>query len=382
MVIASRPSPSDRGVTAGANPSVTLIVVCVGYFLVLLDVTMVNVALPDMRADLAAGVDALQWVVDAYALALAGLMLGAGTFGDLHGHRRVALSGLALFAAGSLACGLAPGVGALIAARVLQGVGAALLLPATLAIIANLYPDRSARARAIGVWAAVGSIALPAGPLIGGVLVEALGWRSVFLLNLPVIGVAGPLAAVVLRPDRGTDRGALDLAGVGLGAAALCSLTFASIEAGRAGLSAPVVAAAVIGLGFGALFIATELRVSRPILPPALLRRPRFAVANAVAASMNLGTLGTLFVLTLYLQSVRGNSARVAGLAMLPLFAPLTVLAPYAGRLVGKVGPRRPMILGLALASAGLLGIATLGADSAYPHELVAMLLWGVGLAS
>jgi DHA2 family methylenomycin A resistance protein-like MFS transporter len=150
--------------------------------------------------------------------------------------------------------------------------------------------------------------------LIGGVLVEALGWRSVFLLNLPVIGVAGPLAAVVLRPDRGTDRGALDLAGVELGAAALCSLTFASIEAGRAGLSAPVVAAAVIGLGFGALFIATELRVSRPILPPALLRRPRFAVANAVATSMNLGTLGTLFVLTLYLQSVRGDSALVAGL--------------------------------------------------------------------
>ena len=126
--------------------------------------------------------------------------------------------------------------------------------------------------------------------------------------------------------------------------------------------------------------VIASLRASWPILPPALLRRPRFAVANAVAASMNLGTLGTLFVPTLYLRSVRGNSALAAGLAMLPLFAPLTVLAPYAGRLVGKVGPQRPMILGLALASAGLLGIATLGVDRAYPQEMVAMLLWGVGL--
>ena len=294
---------SDRGSRAA------LIVMCVGYFLVLLDVTIVNFALPEIRTGLDADVATLQWVVDGYALALASLMLAGGTVGDLRGHRRVVLAGLLLFGAGSLGCGIAPGPEALIAARVVQGAGAALLLPGTLAIIARAYPVARDRARAIGIWAAVGSIALPAGPLLGGLLVETLGWRSVFLVNLPLIAMAVPAVLVVVERDEGADEGRLDLTGVGLGALALTALTLAAIEAGREGLgSPPAVAGLAVTLIAGAAFVAVERRAARPMLPLSLLRRSRFAAANAVAGSMNLGTLGMLFVFTLYLQSVQGHS--------------------------------------------------------------------------
>src|SRR4051812_36407414 len=175
-----------------------LAVMCVGYFLVLLDVTIVNVALPHIGAGLGAGVSSLQWVVDGYAIALAALMLAGGTIGDLHGHKRVVLTGLAVFGAGSAGCGLAPSVGLLVAARVVQGTGAALLLPGTLAIVTRTYPG----ARAIGVWAGVGSAALPAGPVLGGALVAGLGRRSGFLVNVPVVAVALPAAAAVVRGSR------------------------------------------------------------------------------------------------------------------------------------------------------------------------------------
>jgi DHA2 family methylenomycin A resistance protein-like MFS transporter len=163
-----------------------LVVMCVGYFLVLLDVTVVNVALPSIGSGIGASVSALQWVVDGYALALASLMLAGGTVGDLRGHKRVVLTGLAVFGAGSLGCGLAPDVAVLVAARVVQGVGAALLLPGTLAIISHAYPDGAEQARAIGVWAGIGSLALPAGPLLGGALIQAFDWRAIFFVNIPV----------------------------------------------------------------------------------------------------------------------------------------------------------------------------------------------------
>ena len=190
----------------GAARGVALAVMCVGYFLVLLDVTVLNVAVPAIGAGLGVGVGGLAWIVNGYALALAALLLVGGALGDAYGHRRVVLTGLALFGAASAGCGLAPTVGALVVARVLQGVGAALLLPGTLAIITRAFPEPDAQARAIGVWAGVGSLALPAGPLLGGVLVQTLGWRSVFLVNVPVVLVAGLAAGRTVRPDR-TDGG-------------------------------------------------------------------------------------------------------------------------------------------------------------------------------
>jgi MFS transporter, DHA2 family, methylenomycin A resistance protein len=182
----------------GEGKLAVLLVMCVGYFLVLLDVTIVNVALPTIGHRLGAGVSELQWVVDGYALALAGLMLTGGTVGDLRGHKRVVLCGLGLFGLASLGCGLAGSAATLIACRVVQGLGAALMLPGTLAVIANAYPDERERARAIGVWAGVGSCALPAGPLLGGLLVQTAGWRWVFLLNVPIVAVASAATTLLV----------------------------------------------------------------------------------------------------------------------------------------------------------------------------------------
>jgi MFS transporter, DHA2 family, methylenomycin A resistance protein len=345
--------------------TLTLVVMCVGMFLVLLDVTIVNVALPRLQADLGAGVGSLQWIVDGYAVALASLMLPCGDLGDRHGHKRVVLAGLAAFGAGSLAAGLAPGAGLLVAGRVVQGVGAALLLPGTLAVVSRAYPDAAQRARAIGIWAAISSLALPAGVIAGGALVDGPGWRWAFLVNLPLIAVALPVTARVVRESREPAARAPDVPGAALTAALLAALIFAIIAGS---LAAGVAAAALL-----AALVAVERRRSDPMLPAALLRRPAFAAANVVAAAMNLGTLGTLFVLTLFLQDVQGRSALGAGVAILPAFGLLAVVAPLTGRLVGRIGPRGPMVAGLLVAAGGL----ALLADDAL---LVASMLWGLGL--
>ena len=193
------------------SPRLVLLVMCVGYFLVLLDVTVVSVALPSIGADLGADVRGLQWVVDGYAIALASLLLAGGTLGDLGGHKRVVITGLIVFGVASVGCALAPGVSLLVASRVAQGAGAALLLPGTLAIIARAFPERRAQARAIGVWAAVGSAALPAGPLLGGALVQAFGWRAVFVVNVPIVAVAALVALRVVHESHDPSTRRLDV---------------------------------------------------------------------------------------------------------------------------------------------------------------------------
>jgi DHA2 family methylenomycin A resistance protein-like MFS transporter len=345
--------------------TLTLVVMCVGMFLVLLDVTIVNVALPRLRADLGAGVSSLQWIVDGYAIAIAALMLPCGDFGDRHGHRRVVLGGLALFGAGSLLAGLAPGPGVLIGARVVQGCGAALLLPGTLAVVSRAYSVPAERARAFGIWAAISSLALPAGVILGGLLVQGPGWRWAFLVNLPVVAVALPVAALVVHETREPSGRAPDVPGTVLGAALLATMTYAVIER-----SLP---AGAIALALFVAFVAVERRACDPMLPIALFSRPVFATAAAVAATMNLGSNGTLFVLTLFLQDVQGRSPVGAGLACLPAFATLALVASPAGRAVGRLGPRRPMCAGLVCSAAGLALLAA-GPD------LWAFVLWGAGL--
>jgi DHA2 family methylenomycin A resistance protein-like MFS transporter len=364
------------------SPRTVLVVMCAGYFLVLLDVTIVNVALPGIGSGLGTDVGGLQWVVDGYALALASLMLTSGSAGDLYGHRRVVLGGLAVFGAGSLACGLAPGVSVLVAARVVQGIGAALLLPGTLAIISRAYPDDVARARAIGVWAGLGSLALPAGPLLGGALTDAFGWRAIFLLNVPIVLVALVWAATVARESREEQARRLDLPGVLLGSLLLLATTYAFIEGGRSGAGAPqvIAAGAVAVLAVPALAVAGLRRGDDAMLPVPLLRRPAFDAANVAAGVMNLGTLGTLFVLMLFLQQIQHRSPLLAGLAVIPLFAPLAVIAPFGGRVTSRVGARLPAAAGLLVAAAGLALLARAGADSGYPVLLPAFLLWGVGM--
>jgi DHA2 family methylenomycin A resistance protein-like MFS transporter len=348
-------------------------VMCVGYFLVLLDVSIVNVALPSIGSDLRAGVGALQWTVDAYAVALAALMLTAGTLGDLYGHKRIVLAGLALFGAGSAGCALAPTAGALVGFRALSGVGAALLLPGTLAIITRAVPGRREQARAIGVWAGVGSVALPAGPVLGGVLVDGPGWRWVFWINVPIVLVAGLVTARVIVESRATARRRPDVPGMVTGALALAMIVDAFVSHDS---WIPVVLAAAFLL----LFAAAETRAADPMIPLPLLRQRGFVVANAAAGAMNLGTLGLLFVVTLFLQRVQGRLALAAGLALLPLFLPLSVLAPVAGRVTARFGPRRPMVAGLVVAAAGAALLVLVGADTAYPVIVPGLLLWGVGL--
>jgi DHA2 family methylenomycin A resistance protein-like MFS transporter len=358
-----------------------LLVMCAGYFLVLLDVTVVNVALPQLGNGLGAGVAGLQWVVDGYAVPLAALLLVGGSLGDVVGHKRVVLAGLGLFGVASLGCGLAPATGVLVAARLLQGVGAALLLPGTLAIIADTFPDRGEQARAIGIWASVGSAALPAGPLLGGALVQGLSWRAVFLVNVPIVLAAGALAMRVVR-DRPPSSGAgrrPDWPGSATAATGLCALVLGIIELGHGstgvGATALVVAAAAV-----ADFVLVERRSAHPMLPLDLFGQRPFVTANAVAGAMNLGTLGTLFLITLYLQSVQNRGPLEAGVAMLPLFLPLTVLAPYAGGLTSRHGPRLPMVVGLLVSAAGVALLLTASAGSGYPLLLPALLAWGVGL--
>ncbi|HEX4009353.1 MAG TPA: MFS transporter [Solirubrobacteraceae bacterium] len=359
---------------------VVLVVMCAGYFLVLLDVTIVNVALPSIGAGLGAGVSGLQWVVDGYAIALASLMLAGGTVGDLYGHRPVVLTGLAVFGAASLGCGVAPVTGALIGCRVVQGAGAALMLPGTLAVIADAFPIAGERARAIGIWAAIGGAALPAGPLVGGALTQAVGWRAVFFVNVPIVALALVLATRTVPRTTPSGSGRLDRRGTVLGTAALALLTFAVIEAGHGGAGPAVAAAACLALAAGAAFVRVERSTAHPMFPISLLRRRDFAAANAVALAMNLATLGLLFVLTLYLQDVRGDSALIAGLALLPLFAPLSVLAPVAGRLTARIGPRRPMLAGLLVAACGVALMLASGRRSGYEVLLPALLLGGAGI--
>ncbi|MGH3624017.1 MAG: MFS transporter, partial [Sciscionella sp.] len=220
-----------------AAPGLVLTVMCAGMFLVLLDVTVVNVALPAIASDLDTGAAGLQWVVDGYAVAIASLLLAGGTLGDRFGHRRVVLAGLVAFGVASLGCGLAPGTGVLVAARAVQGAGAALLLPGSIAVITDAYRERAAQARALGIWAGVSSLALPAGPLLGGTLVTAAGWRLVFLVNIPVVLVVSVAVLWLVRPARWRRERRLDLPGMALAMLALGAVIFTVIDEGHHGVN-------------------------------------------------------------------------------------------------------------------------------------------------
>lgn len=299
-----------------------LALLCVGIFLVQLDVTVVNVALPTIRTGLDTTLAGQQWVVAAYMITLAGLLLICGALGDRIGHRRVVLAGLTVFGLASLACGTAPTIDLLVAARAGQGVGAALLLPGTLAVITDLYVDSAARARAVGIWAGAGALALPSGPLLGGALVSGLGWRAVFLINLPIIAIGLPLAWRLLprqqpRPQRARSR-------------------------------------LVIGKDF--------------------------VGANFVAGLMNFVGLGTVLVLTLYLQEHLAHKAFRAGLELVPLFLPLAVLGPVSGRITARYGPRLPMTIGLALGALGSVSLLGVRETSGYAAVVLVELWLGLGM--
>jgi DHA2 family methylenomycin A resistance protein-like MFS transporter len=354
-----------------------LVVASAGYFFVLLDVTIVNVALAHIGTDLGGSRADLQWVVDGYALVLAAFMLSAGDLADCFGAPRIFAVGLALFGLASAGCGAAPSIGLLVGARILQGLGAAAILP----IVTQLYPDPGARPRAIGTWAALGGSAMVAGPVVGGVLVTAVSWRAIFWLNVPLAALATVLALALIptRAPRSARR--LDLPGQVSGALALLGLVSFLIEGGREGFATPVaLLAAALGLASTVAFLRWESRRHQPLLELRWFAKPEFAAANAASGLMNLGTLGALFAIGLYLQQSRGLSPLDAGLMLVALAAPLALLTPFSGRLVTAIGPCRPAGIGLLASGLAYLGLAQVGASITEPGGIALLALAGAGM--
>ncbi len=361
------------------RPGRVLGVMCAGMFLVLLDVTIVNVALPSIGHGLRSDVAMLQWVVDGYVVAIAGLLLAGGTIGDRIGHRRVLLTGFAVFGAASLICAIAPNIGVLIGARIVQGVGGALLLPGTMAVIVEVFPDRGAQARALGTWAAISSLALPAGPLLGGLLTGWLGWRPVFWINVPLTAlvIVATLRTVPNRP--GQERERIDPAGLAGFVVGLGGLVFTVISIGHRAGWPTIITAAVLTFAALATALLSSARGANPVLPLDLLRRRDFLSPNVVALTMNLIFNGLLFVTMLYLQDVLGCSPLVAGLAVLPLAVPLVVLAPVSGRITARRGPRTAVALGCAIAIVGTLLLTRLQATGGIGWLLAGFGILGCG---
>ncbi|MFD4630144.1 MFS transporter [Streptomyces sp. NPDC058284] len=371
------PAPGAPRPRTSSSPALALLAALLGFTVITIDVTAVNIALPDIRADLHGGMAGLQWTVDAYTLMFAALMLSAGALADRAGARRAYVWGVALFTAASLACALAPGIGALIAARVAQGAGAAIVMPASLALIRQAYDDARRRARAIALWTVGGSAAVAVGPVLGGVLTESAGWRSVFLLNLPV----GALILVLLaRTARSPRRPApLDLAGQATAVLTLAGLAFAVIEGGHLGwTSVPVLAAFAVALGSGFAFCIAEKRHAAPMVPLGLLRQRQVGVALAVGFAVNAGFYGVTFLLGLYYQQLRGMSGVAAGLMFVPLAAFITGTNLVSPRAAERFGRRRVIVLGQAILALAMFVLVPLNADT--PLWLVLLLVVPTGL--
>jgi EmrB/QacA subfamily drug resistance transporter len=361
----------------------TLTAVAFGLFMIMLDNTVVNVALPSIERDLHVSISSLEWVVTAYALTFAALLITGGKLGDLFGRRRIFIVGIAIFTLSSLACGLAPSAGFLIGARAVQGVGAALMNPASLSIITATFPPKE-RGTAIGIWAGVSALALAIGPLIGGLIVDNINWNWIFFINVPV-GVLGIVVSrLVIRESRDTSHEqSVDLPGLITSSAALFALTYGLIEGNRHGWTSPE----IVGLFSGAAlllvaFVLLERYQRLPMLDLSLFRNGSFVGANLVAMLVSLGMFGVFFFVSLYIQNILGWTPTQAGASFLPMTILIILIAPIAGRLSDRVGSRWLMGGGMTLVSISLLLYQRVGLHSTFWTLLPAMLLGGVGMAT
>ncbi|TAM50492.1 MAG: DHA2 family efflux MFS transporter permease subunit [Paraburkholderia sp.] len=380
-IASSLPSARSDDRRAAVRRRLTLAFVASGMFMAVLDTTIVNVALPVMRTHLAASIAGLAWIVDAYTLSFAALILAGGVASDRFGAKTVYLCGLALFVLASAACGLAPSVTLLIAARFAQGIGAALFLPASLAIVRATFDDPAQRAKAIATWAGIASVAAAIGPVAGGLLVDAFGWRSAFLVNVPtgVAALAG--AAMVVRATNPAKSRRFDWVGQVASTVALAALCFAAIELPTRGMGAREVHVA-IALAFvaTALLILAERRTADPMVPLAWFRNATFVAMNVSGTLVYVGYFGLLFVLSLYLHGVRGLDARHTGLAMLPMAASLSLGNVLAGKLQARA--THLMTIGLAVATvAGPAMALALEWNAAWGLVFAAMAAFGIGTA-
>ncbi|MCC3770848.1 MFS transporter [Streptomyces sp. UNOC14_S4] len=377
------PGPTAR--RAGSAAAV-LFIACAAQFMVILDVSIVNVALPSMRAELHLSGAGQQWIVNAYTLGFAGLLLG-GRMADLVGTKRAFLTGLAAFTAASLAGGLADSGALLIAARAVQGVGGAVLAPATLTLIMTTFTEPAARTRAMGAWSAVMAAGGAAGAVVGGVLTEYAGWRWVLFVNVP-IGVALLAAALAFVPSGTAGRGGLrrlDLPGAVSVTAGLTALVYGIISTETHGWGSPAV---WVPLTAGALlllaFLAVESRVAHPLVPLRILRRRSLATANLVVTGLGAASFAMWFLLSLYFQQLLGYSAVTAGLCFLPGSLSIIAGAQLATRLVPRTGPRPLLFTGMVISTVGFVWLSGIGADGSYVTDVLApfvLATFGTGLA-
>ncbi len=360
----------------------TLGSVAFGLFMIMLDNTVVNVALPSIERDLHITISELEWVVTAYALTFAALLITGGKLADLYGRRRIFIVGLVVFTLSSLACGLAPSAGFLIGARAVQGTGAALMNPATLSIITATFPPKE-RGQAIGIWAGVSALALAIGPLCGGLIVDNINWNWIFFVNVPV-GAAGIVVSRLVIPEsRDTSHEqSIDLPGLATSGLGLFALSYALIEGNRHGWTSPEIvglfaAAVVLLVGF----VLLEHHQRLPMLDLSLFRIGAFAGANVVAMLVSLGMFGVFFFVSLYVQNILGYSPTKAGAIFLPMTVLIIVVAPIAGRMSDRIGSRWLMAVGMAIVGTSLLLYQRVGVHSDFWTLLPAMLLGGVGMA-
>jgi EmrB/QacA subfamily drug resistance transporter len=360
----------------------TLVSVSFALFMIMLDNTVVNVALPSIQKDLGIDVAELEWVVTGYALSFAVLMLSGGKLADMYGRRRIFMVGLAGFTLASLLCGLAGNAELLIGARVFQGVGAACMMPATLSIITATFPPRE-RGAALGIWAGVSAMALAIGPLVGGLITEHIGWNWIFYINVPV-GLVGLVAArVIIRESKDTSHEQrLDLPGLLTSGIALFAFVYALIEANSRGWTSPLILGLfVVAAVAGTAFVLLELHQRLPLFDMTLFRNPTFAGANTVALLVSLAMFGVFFFISLFMQNVLGYSAVRAGVAFLPMTILIILVAPIAGKSSDRLGSRWLMTGGMTLVGCALLIFAQLEPDSSYLALLPGMVLGGLGMA-
>ncbi|HBS55980.1 MAG TPA: MFS transporter [Stenotrophomonas sp.] len=352
-----------------------------GTFLASLDISIVNVALPTLQQALHTDLAGLQWVINAYAIALSALMLSAGPLSDRHGHRRMWLASVALFTAGSLLCAFAGSLSTLIVGRTVQGVAGALLIPSAMPILSHAFPDPQQRSRAIGGWSAFSALALVLGPLLGGVLVQWAGWPSIFLINVPLGLLALALGAWSIPERRHPQHAALDPAGQVLSIVALAALSYGLIGIGEHGVSAPptLLALAVAVLGLLA-FARVQCRVERPLLPLDLFAGRAFALLNVASFVLGFTAYASLFFLSLFFQQAQGHSAADAGMQLVPQFLLMGAVSLLFGRIVSRVGLLAAVALGYTMVGIALCAMAWFTATTSVAVVTATLLVLGAGM--
>ncbi|MGO9900313.1 MAG: DHA2 family efflux MFS transporter permease subunit [Solirubrobacteraceae bacterium] len=367
--------------TGSTRKGWTLAIVSIGLFMVVLDNLVVNVALPSIHRDLGASIQALEWIVNAYVLAYAVLLLTGAALGDRFGRKRMFIAGISLFTLSSAAAALAPSIGLLIAARASQGVGAAIVTPLTLTLLADAFPPER-RGIALGVWSAVSGTGVALGPLVGGAVIQAANWHWIFWINVPIGLVLIPLAAIRLTDSRGAAR-RLDLPGVALASSGLFGIVFGLVQSQSQGWSSPeVVIALATGVVLVLAFIAHELRTAEPMLPMSFFAKRSFAVTNVVSLAMYFGMFGSIFFLSVFLQNVLHNTPLQAGVKLLVWTGATMVVSPLAGFFSERYGSRPFMVAGLALQALALGWLATIASvNQSYASMVFPFILAGAGMA-